>query len=210
MLDFGNTKEEIKTPGIRIAPGIHHVKIKSIELTEWKDKLDNVNKKGVILFECIKTLEGTDSVGKEYPFDLMWPKVEAVPTPESTTKVENFQKRLMHMFNKCGGTVHVEAITSYINKLRVSNIDELVAELKKNFEGKEINVLVIASLNEKDGKQYPAIPLFTSGVCECADVEKTALRFDPVKQGYKKQEITKVENTTESNPLMPWDPGFKG
>lgn len=205
MLDFGNTKEEIKTPGIRIAPGIHHVKIKSIELTEWKDKLDNINKKGVILFECLQTIEGTESIGKEMPFDLMWPRVEEKPTPEGTTKVENFQKRLMHMFNKCGGTAQVEAITSYINKLRVANIDELVAELKKNFESKELRVLVIATLNEKDGKQYPNIPLFTSGVCECADVEKTALRFDPVKQGYKKVDPVKTENITTTVDKMPWE-----
>jgi hypothetical protein len=197
MLDFGNTKEEVKTPGIRISPGIHHVKIKSIELTEWKDKLDNVNKKGVILFECIKTLEGTDSVGKEMPFDLMWPRVVPTPTEEDKKKVENFQKRLMHMFNKCAGSAKVEAVTSYINKLRVSNIDELVAELKKNFEGKEINILVIAT-DGKDGKQYPNIPLFTSGVCECADVEKTSLKFDPVKQGYKKQDASKVEKPSST------------
>lgn len=202
MLKFNGVNEDVSSGGSRILPGIHHVKMTTIELVDLQTKDGKAFQKGVVTFDCIKTLEGKNSEGRQAFFDIMIPT--STDPEELKVKFEKFMKRIIHMFNKTKGAANVEAINGFFSKLEVADLPALVKVLKDKFEGSEIKLKIKASAPKENGKQYSEIPMYTSGVCACVDEPKNTLRFDPATEDFKPQDSTKVESTS-TEEKMPWE-----
>lgn len=191
MLNFGNSKEEVKKGRTRVSCGVHHVKIESFELKAY----DSGFKKVIVHLSCVKTLQGLDSAGLIGQFDIIMPTGK---TQESLEKnADTFMKRLRHIFNKCAGSAKIDSINTWFDKLSVESIEELATKFEAAFKGKEMHLKFIAKKTEgNDGsvKYYPEVPYYIHSICECADVTKSSLVFDPIKEDLPKIQSSRVEN----------------
>lgn len=195
MLNFSNSKEEVRKGRTKIACGVHHVKIESVELKTY----DSGFKKGIVNLSCVKTLQGLDSAGMVGSIDIIMPVGKTQEQLEENA--DRFMKRLRHIFNKASGSSKIDAINGWFDKLAVSSLEELVDKLNTTFKGKELNLKFIAKKNvdkvSGDIKYFPEVPYYTHSIAECADVTKSSLVFDATKEDLPKINTSKVETTTE-------------
>ncbi len=202
--NFNNTNEEapkvfeqtvkvfeqtvkVKKENPYIQPGIHQVEIKSITTAEVPPKGDNSSwTKGVITFECIKTLSDphADSKGKTIAFDIVLPNPEGADLQE---KFDKFAKRLLHILKYSQGESKVQASEDYFKAIIFNDATELVAALQFFVGGKQ-NMKVGV---DKD-KKFSQVPMYYNGFCEVLS-ETTKLWFNPKKEDYAPQDLNKVE-----------------
>ncbi len=183
---FDQVEEAKQTKGTKISTGVHEVKIKEVKVEEVKGKDGNPDwKKGMVVFEATKTIQGKDSVGKTIDYQITMPKdpseVKAGNNNNKLSDGEKLGKRLFHIFNKISTTDKKDTVTATLKKLDLSSIDTLMAGLKKLAEGRSLRIKVIA---DQDGK-YPMIPLYYAGYAETIDTNPSELVYDEAKEGTK-------------------------
>jgi hypothetical protein len=183
---FNNVKEEVQKTGTKASTGIHDFKINSIVIEEVQGKNDNPDwKKGKVVFEVTKTIEGKDSVGKTIDYDILFPRDQE--------SAEKLGKRLMHIFSKISTKDKIDNVKSAIQKLDLSSIDTLMAGIKKIADGRSLRLKVVGDKN----RQYPVIPLYYAGYAETIDTNPSELVYNESTEGLLKKDFSKVENSTK-------------
>jgi hypothetical protein len=183
---FNNVKEEVQKTGTKASTGIHDFKINSIVVEEVQGKNDNPDwKKGKVVFEVTKTIEGKDSIGKTIDYDILFPRDQE--------SAEKLGKRLMHIFSKISTKDKIDNVKSAIQKLDLSSIDTLMAGIKKIADGRSLRLKVVGDKN----RQYPVIPLYYAGYAETIDTNPSELVYNESTEGLLKKDFSKVENSTK-------------
>jgi hypothetical protein len=187
MSKFANIEEVKQKTSVKISTGIHEVKIVSVDVEEVKGKDGKEDwKKGSVVFECTKTNEGRDSVGKTIKYDILYPQDEV--------GFEKLGKRLIHIFSKISTKEKIGVVKQAIQKMDFNSIEELVKCLKKLAEGRSLRLKVVAT---QDGL-YPTIPLYYAGYAETIDTVPSELKYDDSKEGTK-QAPKGAENPSENS-----------
>lgn len=185
-----NNVEEAQQSGIKASTGVHDFKLASIGVEVVKGKGDAADwKKGVVVFEAIKTLEGRNSVGKTMDYDILFPKDEE--------GAEKLGKRLLHIFSKISTKDKIDTVKAAIKKLDLTDIDTLMAGLKKIAEGRSLRLKIVGN---KD-RQYPMIPLYYSGYAETIDTVPSELVYNEDTEGLLKKDSSKVESTSSKTEV---------
>jgi hypothetical protein len=152
---FGGVQETTTKVGTKITTGIHEVKIKTVEIVDVPGKDGKPDwKKGNVVFECTKTIEGKDSVGKTIDYQITmpldWDAVNPGKNGKNTlSNGDKLGKRLIHIFNKVSTSDKKDTVTAAIQKLDLTSITTLMTGLKKLVEGRSIRLLVIADEDRK-------------------------------------------------------------